>query len=96
MTGSILGSDVTQADLRLKLLSFGMNHPYRVVNLDEISASIGNSDKEMVKKVLEFMSAEGLVTRFSGRFCFNRPIPSDLRKMVEKASPLSRVTTAIG
>jgi DNA-binding GntR family transcriptional regulator len=83
MSGNGLG--VVSSDLRLKLLSFGLQHPYRVVNLEEIAGAIGNLDRDQVKTALERLAQEGLVTRFSGRFCFNRPIPPGIRRTVEEA-----------
>jgi hypothetical protein len=94
MSGNGFGVSVSLSDLRLKLLAFGLHYPYRVVNLEEIAAAIGNMDREYVRDGLESLAREGLVTRFSGRFCFNRPIPHELRRAVEETSG-SRTTHAI-
>lgn len=96
MSANGTGVEIAPQDLKLRLLWFGLQHPFRVVNLEEIAAAVGNLDKDFVREALVRLSQEGLVTRFSGRFCFNRPIPPDLRKLVEQSFFPSRVTRAMG
>ena len=78
------GSYVARENLRLMLLAYGMNHAYRVVSLDEIAHSIPHVRKDEVREVLEVLAQEGLVTRFSGRYCFNKAIPLELRQHIER------------
>jgi len=85
MSSMIYISAEAQNQLRMLLLAFGLNNPYRVVNLDEIAEAIGHFDREQLREGLEFLSAEGLLTRFSGRYCFNRMIPTEVRTAVERA-----------
>jgi len=95
MSVRLSNGSVTEDDLRLMLLAYGINQPFRVVSLDEIADWLGPHQKEQVRLGLEELSREGLVTRFSGRYCFNRAIPSELRKLVEKAiSPSGTIRVA--
>jgi hypothetical protein len=71
-------ADVSSAELRLMLLRYGLSHPYRVVHLGEIADSLGRTDRVQLREGLEDLAREGLVTRFSGRYCFNRAIPPEL------------------
>lgn len=79
-----LGNHIAPENLRLMLLAYGLNHSYRVVSLDEIVHSIPHGQRDEVRNVLEDLAREGLVTRFSGRYCFNRAIPVELRQDVER------------
>jgi RIO-like serine/threonine protein kinase len=78
------GSHIARENLRLMLLAYGMNHAYRVVSLDEIAHSIPHVKRDEVRDVLEDLAHEGLVTRFSGRYCFNKAIPVELRQDIER------------
>jgi len=79
-----LGTHIGRENLRLMLLAYGMNHAYRVVSLDEIAHSIPHVRRDDVRSVLEDLAHEGLVTRFSGRFCFNKSIPVELRMDIDR------------
>jgi RIO-like serine/threonine protein kinase len=78
------GSHIAPENLRLMLLAYGMDHAYRVVSLEEIAHSIPHVRRDEVRNVLEHLAQEGLVTRFSGRYCFNKGIPVELRQSIEK------------
>ena len=78
------GNHIAPENLRLMLLAFGLNHAYRVVSLDEITHSIPHVRKDEVRSVLEVLAQEGLLTRFSGRYCFNKTIPAELRQDIER------------
>jgi len=78
------GNHIAQESLRLMLLAYGMDHAYRVVSLEEIAHSIPHVRRDEVRDVLEHLAQEGLVTRFSGRYCFNKAIPVELRHNVER------------
>src|SRR5262245_28062695 len=97
MLAKPLKTAVPPGQLRLLLLAYGLSHPFRVVGLDEITDWIGHPDRPQVRNALEALAFEGLVTRFSGRFCFNRTIPNELRILVEQTispSGTVRVRTA--
>ena len=79
-----LGKHIAPDNLRLMLLAYGMDHAYRVVSLEEITHSIPHVRRDEVRDVLEHLAQEGLVTRFSGRYCFNKTIPADLRQSIEQ------------
>jgi len=78
------GSNIAPENLRLMLLAYGMNHSYRVVSLDEIVHSIPHVRRDEVRSGLEDLAHEGLLTRFSGRYCFNKTIPVELRQDIER------------
>jgi RIO-like serine/threonine protein kinase len=82
--GASLGNHIARENLRLMLLAYGMNHAYRVVSLDEIAHSIPHVRRDEVRDGLEVLAHEGLVTRFSGRYCFNKAIPIELRQDIER------------
>jgi RIO-like serine/threonine protein kinase len=75
---------IAPEDLRLMLLAYGMNHAYRVISLEEIAQAIPHVRRDEVSNVLDGLAAEGLVTRFSGRYCFNKSIPIDLQHSIEQ------------
>lgn len=78
-----LGSHIGQEKIRAMLLAYGINHAYRVVTLEEIAQSIPHVRRDEVRNVLERLAQEGLVTRFSGRYCFNKAIPVELRLSID-------------
>lgn len=77
-------SRIAPENLRLMLLAYGMDHEYRVVSLAEIAHSIPHVEKDDVRTVLEHLAQEGLLTKFSGRYCFNKAIPIELRQSIEQ------------
>ena len=79
-----LGNHIAPENLRLILLSYGIDHAYRVISLEEIAHSIPHVRRDEVQSMLENLAQEGLVTRFSGRYCFNKTIPGDLRHSIEE------------
>lgn len=79
-----LGNHIAPENLRLILLSYGIDHAYRVISLEEIAHAIPHVRRDEVQKMLEHLAQEGLVTRFSGRYCFNKAIPGDLRHNIEE------------
>jgi hypothetical protein len=78
------GNQIAPESLRAMLLAYGINHAYRVVTLEEINHSMPHARSDEVRMVLERLAQEGLVTRFSGRYCFNKTIPGDLRQSIDQ------------
>lgn len=78
------GSHIAPESLRLMLLSYGMDHAYRVISLEEIAHAIPHVRRDEVQNVLERLAHEGLLTRFSGRYCFNKAIPVEVRHSIEQ------------
>jgi len=78
------GKHIGPENLRLLVLAYGMDHAYRVINLEEIVHSIPHVRRDEVRDALECLAQEGLVTRFSGRYCFNKAIPFELRHNIEQ------------
>lgn len=75
---------IEQESLRAMLLAFGIEHAYRVISLEEITHEIPYARKHEVQGLLEDLAREGLVTKFSGRYCFNKAIPMELRNSIER------------
>jgi hypothetical protein len=76
--------EMEPTSLRLLLLAFGMDHPYRVIAQEEIFHSLPHINREKIKESLDGLAAEGLLTKFSSRYCFNKPIPAELRRSIEQ------------
>jgi hypothetical protein len=84
LMAATIGSHIAPESLRLMLLAYGMDHAYRVISLEEISQSVPHVRRDDIRNGLEHLAQEGLVTRFSGRYCFNKAIPIELRQSIEK------------
>jgi RIO-like serine/threonine protein kinase len=82
MAAMQVSPEVAPDNLRLMILAYGLEHPYRVVSLGEILHSLPRIYREKVKEALDRLASEGLVTKFSSRYCFNRPIPAEFRRMI--------------
>ncbi len=78
------GSRVAPRHLRLMLLDYGLDNEYQVVTLDEITRAIPHVEKELLREGLDLLAEEGLVTRFAGRYCFNKPIPLEDRQDIHR------------
>ena len=76
------GSEIAPEHLRLMLLDFGLDHPYEVVSLNDVARAIPHISKEMIRQGLDDLVGEGLLSRFTRRYCFNKPIPQDLRRNI--------------
>ena len=85
MAASSWDDGVSPEYSRLLVLGFGLSHEYRVLGLDEIANNLPHLGRRQLKEALESLADEGLVTRFSGRFCFNKAIPAELRNAVGNA-----------
>jgi hypothetical protein len=81
---AIPGKNVAPESVRLILLAYGMDHAYRVISLDEIAHFTPHVRRDDIREALENLAQEGLVTRFSGRYCFNKAIPQELRHHIEQ------------
>lgn len=77
-------SGSTAADqVELLLLGFGTAHAYRVFSLSEVADAMPHISKELLRQSLERLADRGLLTRFAGRYCFNKDVPCDVRLSVE-------------
>jgi hypothetical protein len=97
MAAMFAGIEIAPDNLRLMLLAYGIEHSYRVISLDDIAHSMPHVRRDLIRKGLDGLAEESLVTKFSGRYCFNRPVPNELRCAVERAitpSGTVRVTRA--
>ena len=66
-------------DVRLALLNYGARNSYRVVTADEVSESLIGFKCEDIRRCLDQLANEELLTRFAGRYCFNKEIPNQVR-----------------
>jgi hypothetical protein len=85
MVARMFENGVAPEYLELIVLGFGLNHAYRVLSLDEIANGLPHLGRSELKQALERLANEALVTRFSGRFCFNKTISPEIRRRVESA-----------
>jgi len=66
-------------DVRLALLNYGSRNSYRVVTAEEVSESLVGFSRDDIKKCLDQLANEELLTKFTGRYCFNKEIPFQVR-----------------
>lgn len=85
MAAIFAGMEIAAENLRLMLLAYGLGNAFRVISLEDISHSMPHVSKELIRIGLDRLAEESLVTKFSGRYCFNRPVPNELRHAVERA-----------
>ena len=78
-------TEIAPDNLRFMLLAFGIGHAYRVISLEEISNTMPHVRRDLIRTGLDRLAEESLVTKFSGRYCFNRTLPAELRRAVERA-----------
>ena len=96
MVARLFESKIAPENVRPIILGFGLRHAYRVLSFDEIAQQIPSVARIELKETLEQLANEGLVTRFSGRFCFNKAIPPNLTRHVESATTPSGTIRAVG
>jgi len=90
MAAAYKNSKIAPGQLRFMVLAYGLEHAYRVLSIDEIAQEMPHVRREAIRSELDRLAGEELVTRFSGRYCFNREIPLELRRAIE------RIVTASG
>ena len=71
-------------DVRLALLNYGARNGYRVVTAEEVSESLVGFRREDIRRCLDQLANEELITRFAGRYCFNKEIPFQLRSAIRR------------
>lgn len=71
--------------VKLLVLGYGLSHAYRVLGVDQIANGLPLVGRKELREALELLADEGLVTRFSGRFCFNKQVPPEIRTRVDEA-----------
>lgn len=87
-------SQVAPENIRLMLLAYGLGNPYRVIAQEEIFQSLPHVSSEKIKEMLDQLAGEGLLTKFSSRYCFNKPLPAGLGRSVEqRITPSGTVIT---
>ena len=84
MAGMQVKTQIAQENIRLMLLAYGIGNPYRVIAQEEIFQSLSHIDREKIKETLDQLAGEGLVTKFSSRYCFNKPMPAELGRSVDR------------
>ena len=78
-------SKMSSEQVRLMLLAYGLEHAFRVLSFDEIARGIPHAGKDKIRAGLDRLAEEGLVSRFLGRYCFNREIPAEVRRSIEQS-----------
>ena len=95
MVARLWDSRIEPEYVRLVVLGYGLSHAYRVLGVDEIAQGLPLVSRKDLKEALEQLADEGLLTRFSGRFCFNKAIPPEIRRSVEAAVTPSGTVRAL-
>ncbi|HLG17391.1 MAG TPA: hypothetical protein VJH03_23295 [Blastocatellia bacterium] len=85
MSAVFIRAEISAEDLRLLLLAYGIEHPYRVIGFDEIAQAIRHAGKHAIRAGLARLAEEGLVTKFGGRYCFNKSIPLEVQGVIERS-----------
>ena len=85
MSAVFVRTEIELEDLRLLLLAYGMEHAYRVIGFDEIAQAIPHVRRQTIREGLNLLAEEGLVTKFGGRYCFNKVIPLEIRHVIEQS-----------
>lgn len=84
MAATFVRGEVEPEDLKLMLLAYGLNNSYRVVSLEEIARALPHVRRDEIRNELDHLAAEGFLMKFSGRYCFNKTIPNDLRRHIDR------------
>jgi hypothetical protein len=83
--GIRIGSKLKSKEIvRLLVVAYGLEYPFRIFSLQEMCDCLPHVSKPTVSEALNELADEGLVTRFARRYCFNRPIPPELQHQVEE------------
>ena len=83
MASSPPSKSLAPNDVKLLLLAYGIGRGYRVLTFEEIAQAHEHVSRQVIRQGLDQLAAEDLVSRFAGRYCFNKPIPTDLLRDVE-------------
>ena len=71
MVSMKFGSTATR-QVELLLLGFGRAHAYRVFSLAEVAAAMPHISNDLLRQALDQLAERDLVTRFAGKYCFNK------------------------
>jgi hypothetical protein len=84
MAAIYVKGEVAPEVLRLMLLAYGLENAYRVITCEEIAHSLRAFRKDDIRNELDRLADEGLLMKFSGRYCFNKAIPNEVRNHIER------------
>ena len=84
MAAIYVRGEVAPEVLRLMLLAYGLENAYRVITFEEIAHSLREFRKDDIRNELDRLADEGLLMKFSGRYCFNKAIPNEIRNHIER------------
>ena len=84
MAAIYVRGEVAPGVLRLMILAFGLENAYRVITFEEIAHSLREFRKDDIRNELDRLADEGLLMKFSGRYCFNKAIPNEIRNHIER------------
>lgn len=79
-----VNANVAADKVRFMILAFGSEHTFRVLTVDEVAHEFPNVKKDVIRSQLDELAREELVTRFAGRYCFNKTIPDDILRLIEE------------
>jgi len=83
--GIRIGAKLTRKEIaRLLVLSYGLEHPFRVFSLQDMCDYLPHVSKPTIADTLNELAEQGLVTKFARRYCFNAPMPPELQRKVEE------------
>ena len=82
MAAIFMRREVAPETLRLRLLAYGLDNAYRVVTLEEITQSLRQFNRDQIRDELNRLADDGLLMKFSGRYCFNKAIPKEIRNHI--------------
>lgn len=77
--------EIAPDNLRFLLLAYGMDNAYRIVSLEDVAQSLPQIDREQIREGLRQLTEEGLLSRFTGRYCFNKPLSKELNLALKRA-----------
>jgi len=80
----MLATGTIPDDVRLALLSYGSRNSYRVVTADEVSQTLVGFSPDEIRQCLDQLATEELLTRFVGRYCFNKELPFPLKSVAAR------------
>ncbi len=84
-------TQIAPESIRLMLLAYGMDHPFRVIAQEEIFQSLPHVDRENIKEMLDHLATEGLLTKFSSRYCFNKPLCASVEGVITPSGTIKIV-----
>ena len=77
--------EIAPENLRFLLLAYGMDNAYRIISLEEVAQALPQIPREQIQKGLDKLVEDGALSRFTRRYCFNKPLSKEIRRAIEGA-----------